>query len=70
AAKRIFKTLENATLGLSIGENTGLTGAKVREVAIINCLLIASSLTFAPVSPVFSPILKPKVAFSKVLNMR
>jgi CRISPR-associated endonuclease/helicase Cas3 len=43
AAKRIVKTLENANLGLSIGENTGLTGAKIREDAMKKQLIIATS---------------------------
>ncbi|BAZ50214.1 DEAD/DEAH box helicase-like protein [Nostoc sp. NIES-4103] len=43
AAKRIVRTLENANLGLSIGENTGLTGAKIREDAMNKQLIIATS---------------------------
>lgn len=43
AAKRIVKTLENANLGLSIGENTGLTGAKVRKDSMSKQLIIATS---------------------------
>jgi CRISPR-associated endonuclease/helicase Cas3 len=43
AAKRIVKTLKNANLGLSIGENTGLTGAKVREDSMSKQLIIATS---------------------------
>ncbi|MEH1834102.1 MAG: type I-D CRISPR-associated helicase Cas3' [Nostoc sp.] len=43
AAKRIVRTLENANLGLSIGENTGLTGAKIREDAMNQQLIIATS---------------------------
>ncbi|WP_414754687.1 type I-D CRISPR-associated helicase Cas3' [Anabaena sp. CCY 9910] len=43
AAKRIIRALENANLGLSIGENTGLTGAKIREDAMNKQLIIATS---------------------------
>ncbi|MHC5718458.1 MAG: type I-D CRISPR-associated helicase Cas3', partial [Nostoc sp.] len=43
AAKRIIRTLEKANLDLSIGENTGLTGAKVREDAMNKQLIIATS---------------------------
>lgn len=43
AAKRIVRTLENANLGLSIGENTGLTGAKIKEDAMNKQLIIATS---------------------------
>ncbi|MBE9107416.1 type I-D CRISPR-associated helicase Cas3', partial [Nostoc cf. edaphicum LEGE 07299] len=43
AAKRIVRTVENANLGISIGENTGLTGAKIREDAMNKQLIIATS---------------------------
>jgi len=43
AAKRIVRTLENANCGLTIGENTGLTGVKVREEAMSKQLIIATS---------------------------